>query len=55
LWRYGWTASEAGRAFDDWKIEHRQEMLEVMKQISAISGATTPREAKNGRGSAVAG
>jgi hypothetical protein len=33
LWRYGWTASEAGLAFDDWKTEHRQEMLEVMKQI----------------------
>ena len=33
LWRYGWTASEAGLPFDDWKTEHRQEMLEVMKQI----------------------
>jgi hypothetical protein len=33
LWRYGWTASDAGLALDDWKTEHRQEMLEVMKQI----------------------
>jgi hypothetical protein len=41
LWRYGWTASEAGLTFDDWKPEHRQEMLEVMKQISSISGAPT--------------
>jgi hypothetical protein len=32
-WRYGWTASEAGLAFDDWKTEHRREMLEVMTQI----------------------
>ena len=38
LWRYGWSASVAGLAFDDWKTEHRREMLEVMKQISAISG-----------------
>jgi hypothetical protein len=43
LWRYGWSASEAGLAFDDWKTEHRREMLEVMKQISAISGAPTPQ------------
>jgi hypothetical protein len=40
LWRYGWTASEAGLAFDDWETEHRREMLGVMKQISAISGIT---------------
>jgi hypothetical protein len=53
LWRYGWTASEAGLAFDDWKTEHRREMLEVMKQISAISGAPTPQEARYGRGSGV--
>jgi hypothetical protein len=33
LWRYGWTVSEAGLAFDNWKTEHRCEMLEVMKQI----------------------
>jgi hypothetical protein len=46
LWRYGWTASEAGLAFDDWKTEHRREMLEVMKQISAISSAPTPQEAR---------
>jgi hypothetical protein len=39
LWRYGWTTSEAGLAFDDWETEHRQEMLEIMKPISAISGA----------------
>jgi hypothetical protein len=45
LWRYGWTDSEAGLPFDDWKTEHRREMLEVMKQISAISGAPTPQEA----------
>jgi hypothetical protein len=45
LWRYGWTASEAGLPFDDWKTDHRREMLEVMKQISAISGAPTPQEA----------
>ena len=37
LWRYGWTASEAGLAFDDWKTEHRREMLEVMKQIRPTS------------------
>jgi hypothetical protein len=43
LWRYGWTASEAGLAFDDWKTEHRREMLDVVKQISAISGAPTPQ------------
>src|SRR5215472_9873117 len=43
LWRYGWTASEAGLAFDDWETEHRHEMLEVMKQISVISGAPTPQ------------
>jgi hypothetical protein len=47
LWRYGWTASEAGLAFDHWKTEHRREMLEVMKQISAISGAPTPQQARN--------
>jgi hypothetical protein len=41
LWRYGWMPSEAGLAFDDWKTEHRREMLEVMKQISAISGGPT--------------
>jgi hypothetical protein len=51
LWRYGWTASETGLAFDDWKTEHRLEMLEVMKQISAISGAPTPQEARNDPGS----
>jgi len=28
-------------------------MLEIMKQISAISGAPTPREARNGGGSGV--
>ena len=39
LTRYGWSADEAGLPFDDWKTEHRREMLEVMKQISAISGA----------------
>ena len=39
LWRYSWTANETGLPFDDWKTEHRREMLEVMKQISAISGA----------------
>ena len=33
LWRYGWTASEAGLAFEDWKTEHRQEMLDVMKHV----------------------
>jgi len=33
LWRYGWTASEGGLAFDDRKTEHRREMLDVMKQI----------------------
>ena len=43
LARYGWSADEAGLAFDDWKKEHRREMLEVMKQISAISGAPTPQ------------
>src|SRR5215472_1140613 len=53
LWRYGWSASEAGLAFDDWKTEHRLEMLEIMKQISAISGTPTPREARNDRGSCV--
>jgi len=53
LWRYGWTPSEAGLPFDDWKTEHRREMLEVMKQISAISGDPTPQEARNGRGSGV--
>ena len=47
LWRYGWTASEAGLAFDHWKTEHRREMLEVIKQISAISGAPTPQQARN--------
>ena len=51
LWRYGWTASEAGLAFDDWKTEHRREMLEVMKQISATSGSPTPQEARNDGGS----
>jgi hypothetical protein len=51
LWRYGWTASEAGLAFDDWETEHRQEMLEIMKQISAISGSPTPQEARIGGGS----
>jgi len=55
LWRYGWMASLAGLAFDDWKTEHRREMLEVMKQISAISGAPTPQEAGNRRGSGVLG
>jgi len=53
LWRYGWTAREAGVAFDDWKTEHRQEMLEVMRQISAISGAPAPEGARNGGGSGV--
>ena len=43
LWRYSWTANETGLPFDDWKTEHRREMLEVMKQISAISGAPTPQ------------
>ena len=51
LWRYGWSANEAGLAFHDWKTEHRLEMLEVMKQISAISGAPTPQEARIGGGS----
>ena len=46
LWRYGWSASVAGLAFDDWETEHRREMLEVMKQISAISSAPTPQEAR---------
>jgi hypothetical protein len=53
LWRYGWSASVAGLAFDDWKTEHQSEMLEVMKQISAISGTPTPQEARNGGGSGV--
>ena len=53
LWRYGWTASKAGLAFDDWEIEHQREVLDVMKQMSAISGAPTPREARNGSGSGV--
>jgi hypothetical protein len=53
LWRYCWTESDAGLAFDDWKTEHRQEMLDVMKQISAISGAPTPQGARNGHGSGV--
>jgi hypothetical protein len=53
LWRYDWTASEDGVAFDDWKTEHRREMLEVMKQISAISGTPTPQEARNGGGTDV--
>ena len=39
LWRYSWTANETGLPFDDWETEHRREMLGVMKQISAISGA----------------
>jgi hypothetical protein len=51
LTRYGWSADEAGLAFDHWKTEHRREMLEVMKQISAISGAPTPQEARIGGGS----
>jgi hypothetical protein len=51
LWRYGWTASAPGLAFDDWRTEHRREMLQVMKQISAISGSSTPQEARNGHGS----
>jgi len=33
LWRYGWTATEAGLAFDQWEAEHQREMLDVMKQI----------------------
>jgi hypothetical protein len=53
LTRYGWSADEAGLAFDDWKTEHRREMLKVMKQISAISGDPTPQEARIGRGSGV--
>ena len=53
LWRYGWSANEAGLAFHDWKTEHRLEMLEVMKQISAISGAPMSREARNCCGSGV--
>jgi hypothetical protein len=44
-------SSEADLAFDHWKTEHRREMLEVMKQISAISGAPTPQEARIGGGS----
>ena len=47
LTRYGWSADEAGLACDDWKTEHRQEMLEVLMQISAISGAPTPQQARN--------
>jgi hypothetical protein len=33
LWRYGWSASVAGLAFDDWKTEHRREISEVMKHV----------------------
>jgi len=51
LWRYGWSATKAGTDFSDWDAGHRREMLEVMKQISAISGAPTPHDARNGRGS----
>jgi hypothetical protein len=53
LWRHGWSASKAGTDFSDWVAGHQREMLEVMKQISAISGAPTPQEARNGRGSGV--
>jgi hypothetical protein len=38
LTRYGWSADEAGLAFDDWNTDHRRKMLEVMKQIRSTSG-----------------
>jgi hypothetical protein len=58
LHRYGWTGHDPGRGFDAWEVQHRREMLEVMKQIRApvivkLSGAPTPQEARNGRGSGV--
>ena len=38
LWRYGWSADEAGLAFDDWKKEHQQEMLEVISMSCTDAG-----------------
>jgi hypothetical protein len=58
LHRYGWTGHDPGRGFDAWEVQHQREMLDVMKQIRPpviveLSGAPTPQEARNGRGSGV--
>ena len=58
LHRYGWTGHDSGRGFDAWEVQHQREMLEVMKQIRPpaivkLSGAPTPQEARNSRGSGV--
>jgi len=58
LWRYGWSASEAGLAFSEWPETDQNEMVEVLEKIpvSAIvkrSSGPTPQEARNGGGSGV--